>query len=105
MTNPLTQSTIAHFHEARHAKAGPVPPAAAELMKAHPHPIALQSLTQDSTIAQQHVDRHHGVIHATPAAATKPAVEGHHVPTMQEFLTKSTIANLHQDRHASAAEK
>mmetsp|Transcript_3729 Transcript_3729/g.7118 ORF Transcript_3729/g.7118 Transcript_3729/m.7118 type:complete len:114 (+) Transcript_3729:125-466(+) len=102
MTNWMTQSTIARFHEERHARRAASPMAEQReenVVPAHPHATTLSSFSTDSTIYRLHEDRHHGVIHATSPAMTNAATECHHWPSWQDFCTKSSIQRFHERRH------
>jgi hypothetical protein len=99
MTNWLQDSTIARFHQERHAKM--TPPSQEQqqaTMKAHPHPTTFESFARESHIYKIHEDRHHGVIHATsPATGTTTLAKSPFSWT--NFCNQSTIQKRHEARH------
>ena len=100
MTNWMTQSTIARFHEARHAGAAPFIDHEEPVVAAHPHAVTLSSFATDSTIYRLHEDRHHGIIHATSPSLVPNATDCHW-PSFQDFCAKSSIHQFHEQRHAA----
>ena len=106
MISFFTQSTIARFHEARHAalKQSTITSMMTEPtpMQAHPHPTTLSSFCRESHIYRLHEDRHHGVIHATSPASTAPTLTmGRDIASLfYDMATTSTIARRHAARHA-----